>query len=167
MDGLSNSSLDAVLTSGEAWTENFGDGIKDLDKTFHAWLDVEKKDLLIFGRPYSEFLTALETSFSSDQNRSSAITPTLKFKIGPTSRVKGEVKFIDVAPDYFKKEQGADKAMFLGCEDLACLNSSGVTYSISLNTITFRSAPIVSNESGISTSTTKEFSIAVQGLPAN
>ncbi len=164
--------LDSVLNSEKYLLPIYGDALLDLTKTFSAWAEIEKKDLLIFGKPYSEFLVALSDAFAADENKSSAITPTLKFKLEPSqsSKAKGKVSFVGVAQDYFKKSTDAsseDAGTFLNCKDLACLNTSGIVYSVSLNVITFRTPSVTTVEGALPVSNFKQFSIAISGFPGN
>lgn len=167
INGTTFDSLNWAVGNDKALLSSIGDGLKDLNPTYIKWVNLDRKELSIFGRPYSEFLTAITTGFSTNENKSSAIAPTLKFKLEPNAKDKGKVSFVAIAPEYFKKSEGSEDSTFLSCKDIVCLNASGIEYSISLNIITFRTSTLKSLESNVTASTTQQFSIAISGFPEN
>ncbi len=130
----------------------FGENLLHLNETFQQWLRAEAdKPAQVFGLSYPSYLAVIEKRFGAESNGLSLTSPNVTFKLmpGPQGYYAGTVVFTaaDLSNYVYDDGSGLDvPRQFLSCSDLACLNSSSVTYKVVGPTLALSIPEVVKGE---------------------
>jgi hypothetical protein len=119
--GDSSVVVDSKLEELNAVHTNF----RHLDKTLDQWSAQEDVEAKIFGRPYSQYLSEISSTFR-DQGGFILKNPDIKMKLTMDAKVpgKGTAEFLEADSAAFSPERGP----LLGCNDFNCLKGSTVEF---------------------------------------